>query len=452
MLILSYIVLLFHLSVNGLQRSDDQASIVSMMEKGQRHLNELEEKTNLPKYGECWLQALNHLRDGCRTMTDSIQMDLALHFTDCFLDMSGQERMDCVSERTEALKRLCMSEMTDRAFATYTEFFTQTQNMCFFLQGQHWQRETDRTIDRLSLKSREVSEQLEIASEVQQVMLGHQKEGLKLQGRMLEIGSSLVESLNGSKKMLNNLTEGLMNSTKQQQAILAEIFHEFHILHTWLVGRYSFVDRLVFYFCILVGTIVTTSTKRTASARLILILNLIGGIFLEAAVARMMPSLDVVRRDQLNWTIRKLFLASSVVIFAYCSYRYQDLNKKLLDEIKEQNRQIMESILRMKLEQCTRPDPPLARDLVFEEKDSHSTTRSFSTVALSDNNFKRIPRKPPTIVTESEQINYEKENSFNERRSLSRADRNLRALSQASESSVSLNSRYNLRRKTNNYP
>ncbi|XP_058812062.1 uncharacterized protein LOC131676775 [Topomyia yanbarensis] len=435
-----YIFLLLHLGVNGLHRSEDPTSTATMIERGQRHLSELEEKTHLPRYGECWLQSLDHLRTGCRMLTDSIQVDLALHFTDCFMEMSGQERMDCASERTESLKRLCMSEMSDRAFAVYTEFFTQTQNMCYFLQGQHWQREADRTIDRLSVRSREVSEQLELASEVQQVVLEHQKEGLKLQGKILEIGSSLAESLNGSHKMLNNLTEGLMNSTKQHQAVLAELFQEFNLLHSWLVGRYAFVDRLVFYFSLLVGAMVITSTKRTASSRIFLILNIVGGVFLEIAFANLMP-LDVIRGDQVNWTIRKLFLVTSAVIFTYCFYRYQDLNTKLLKEIKEQNRQIMDSIMRMKLESSTFAVP--------EEKDSYSTN-SFSTKQHTEHKLKWTPRQLPILITEQESTNYEKENNSNERRSVSRSDRTIRAPSHTSESSVSRYSRYNLRRKTIN--
>ncbi|XP_055523791.1 uncharacterized protein LOC129717716 isoform X2 [Wyeomyia smithii] len=228
-----FIIFLRYTSINGLHRFDPAFTAI-MMDKGKLHLKELEQKTQLPKYGDCWLHSLAHLRSGCAMLTDLIQMDLALHFTDCFLEMSGQDRLDCLSERTEPLKRLCMSEMSDRAFAVYTEFFTQTQNMCFFLQGQHWQREADKTIHRLSVKSQEVSEQLEIAGKVQQVVLDRQKQGLKLQSKILEIGENVTNTLNVSQNKLDNITLSLIHSAEKHQAVLAELFKEFHLLHNWI--------------------------------------------------------------------------------------------------------------------------------------------------------------------------------------------------------------------------
>ncbi|XP_062535864.1 uncharacterized protein LOC134205019 [Armigeres subalbatus] len=439
----------------AVQRFDDTMSM-ALVEKGKQQLNDLEQKSHLPRYGECWLHALDHLRNGCRMLTDTIQVDLALHFTDCFMEMSGHERLDCLSERTEALKRLCMSEMSDRSFAVYTEFFTQTQSMCFFLQSQLWQLEADQTIDRLSVRSKEVSEQLHVASGIQQTVLEHQKEGLKLQAEMLEVGGYLARTLNGSQKVLDRLTVDLKNSTKEHQAVLKELFREFYLLHSWIVGRYAFVDRVVFYVCLLAVVLVATSTKRTSRARSYLILNSVGSIFVEVSLPHLIPLMDEIQKDRTNWVIRKLFGMSGLLLFGWFCCRYQDDHEKLLNKIMEQNRQIMESVLRMKME-STLPAPKQES----EGKYSHSTAHTFagSRVAHSQQYSSRVgPRSLliPVVaasVQEQDTTDYDKENSSNEGRSASKSlrftpkRREERALSRTSESSVSHASRYNLRRK-----
>lgn len=448
--------LLFYKNAEAVQRFDDDISI-ALVEKGRKQLNELEEKSHLPRYGECWLHALDHLRNGCRMLTDTIQVDLALHFTDCFMEMSGQERLDCVSERTEALKRLCMSEMTDRQFAVYTEFFTQTQSMCFFLQSQRWQLEADQTIDKLSVRSKEVSEQLEVAGEIQRTVLEHQKEGLRLQGEMLKVGGHLAKTLNGSKEMLDQLTVDLKNSTKEHQAVLKDLFREFYLLHSWIVGRYAFVDRIVFYACLLVVIMIATSTKRTNSARSYLILNSIGSVLLEITLPKLLPVADEIQKDRIIWAVRKLFMISGATIFGFYCYRFQDENDKILNEIKEQNRQIMECILRMKME-----TPLVAPKPDSEEKQSYSTAYGYTASHVSPSKQSYRPGTsrflPPVVppVQEPDTTDYDKENSSNERRSVSMSlrltpeRRERRAPSRTSESSVSHASRYNLRRKTTN--
>uniref|UniRef100_A0A1Q3F6F8 Uncharacterized protein n=1 Tax=Culex tarsalis TaxID=7177 RepID=A0A1Q3F6F8_CULTA len=443
-------------TIKSLERPFDAEFSQSLVEKGKKQLNELEQKSSLPRYGECWLHALDHLRDGCRTLTDSIQVDLALHFTNCFMEMSGQDRLDCVSERTEALKRLCMSEMTDRAFAVYTEFFTQTQNMCFFLQAQRWQSETDRTIDRLGVSSRDVSERLQVAGEVQRIVLEHQKEGLKLQGEMLALGTGLATALNGSQEMLDKLTEDLRNSTLEHQTVLAELFREFYLLHGWIVGRYAFVDRTIFYLTFLLAIMVATSTKRTQNSRTILLLNLLASLLIEMTLLNLLtPSADAILRDNVLWAIRKLFLAIGVLLFFYRSYRYQDANTKLLNEIKEQNRQIMDSILRLKMA-AARPQNDQNSFFTTSKATAADSRSSFSLgsiVAAGSSYEERTLRKIPlagddatttthvSVLVEQDEPDYDKENSSNERRSVSRSVR-----SEVSE--VSRASRYNLRRKT----
>ncbi|XP_055612867.1 uncharacterized protein LOC129759440 [Uranotaenia lowii] len=457
-----------HIEGSNYQRYDDPIS-QAISEKGKNQLNELENKINLPRYGDCWMQSLEHLRNGCQSLTDSIQVDLALHFTDCFLEMSGQERLDCASERTESLKRLCMSEMSDRAFGVYTEFFTQTQNMCFFLQSQRWQRESDRTVERLTVRSREVSDRLEMAGEVQRVVLEHQKEGLRLQTEMLALGNGLASSLNGSQLTLDRLTEDLKNSTKQHEAVLTELFREFYLLHSWIVGRYSFVDRLIFYVGYLVAVMIATSSKRTAESRSFLLINLVASLLLEIILYKFLSSLDNVQVDQMQWTIRRLSVIVALPVFLYFSYRFQDSNTKLLKEIREQNVLIMDKLLRLKIESSDKTSAhsvPTDRMSVssLNSQRSHFETRVFRSRPLIIHQHQvEIPISlEPELEPETTASDYERQNRSNERRSFSRqtspivertpsSNRSRRDHSQqtTSDSSTSRGSsvRYNLRKK-----
>uniref|UniRef100_A0A182JAB8 Uncharacterized protein n=1 Tax=Anopheles atroparvus TaxID=41427 RepID=A0A182JAB8_ANOAO len=231
----------------------------------------LEAKTLLPQYGHCWVKSLEVLHDGCRSLSDAVHVDIALLFTGCFMEMSGQEEPpDCVSERTEALKKLCMSQMSDRAFAVYTEFFSQTQNMCFFLQNQNWHIETERTINRLSSYSRAAGEQLELVNGMQGAILREQHKQFDLQIRLMRIGRNLSDSLHGSQLTIEQLTQHLKLSTEQHSLVLEELFREFHQLHRWIVGRYTFVDGLIFYIGYVFLILLLTSLKRTNDARGIL--------------------------------------------------------------------------------------------------------------------------------------------------------------------------------------
>ncbi|XP_053671334.1 uncharacterized protein LOC128721588 [Anopheles nili] len=226
------------------------------------------EKTILPQYGACWMEALDFLQDGCRLLSDSVHIDIALRFTNCFMIMSGQgTTLECHSERTEALKRLCMSEMSDRNFAVYTEFFTQAQSMCYFLQNLAWHHETEKMINRLFTFSQAATEQLETVYGLQNVLLQKLHEQYNIQAELLILGRNLSLTLEGSKSSLETLTYDLKQSTVQHSLVLEELFHEFHQLHRWIVGRYAFVDGLIFYFSYLTFLLILTSIKRTASAR-----------------------------------------------------------------------------------------------------------------------------------------------------------------------------------------
>ena len=108
----------------------------------------------MPRYGACWKTALNHLDSGCRQLDDDVQSRLALSFANCFLEKAGMRTYPCQAALPLAD---CLRDVDNNAFTTYSNFFTHTQNMCYFLQSQVWQEETQETVNRLTATSAQVN-------------------------------------------------------------------------------------------------------------------------------------------------------------------------------------------------------------------------------------------------------------------------------------------------------
>lgn len=345
----------------------------------------IEEKSNMPQYGTCWTNSIKFAQEGCEKLSEFMQKDIALHLTNCFLEMSGQPTLDCINERTEGHKKLCMSAMSDRAFNVYTEFFTQTQNICYFLQNQVWHQETEATIHKLNTNSKLVNDQLEAANEVQEKLLKFQQEGLEIQKKLLDNGENLSKSLNYSKVTLEKLTNSLKESAVEHLNILHDLFKEFHLLHSWIIGRFEFIDKLGFYSGFLFIIILITTTNRTAASRFPLILNLSFSLITETILLQRIfghSLFDNTILDYYTWSLRKIFLGFSFLILSSFAIRYEDKNEKymkMLEEIKIQNSIIMNDILRLKIDRYNdnmkrhRSITPSSRDsrISCEPKISH---------------------------------------------------------------------------------
>ena len=92
---------------------------------------------------------------------------MALAFANCFLAMSGQPTYPCRSE--EAIAD-CLKSVDSRAFASFSNFFTHTHNMCQFLQSQVWHETTQETIGTLSESSAKVARSIANWSQMQVIL------------------------------------------------------------------------------------------------------------------------------------------------------------------------------------------------------------------------------------------------------------------------------------------
>ena len=137
------------------------------------------------RYGTCWTHALKDLETGCKNLDDEVQsrqviwskiiwskkelvslhccpmfsnvgllpfhlFRLALNFANCFLAKAGQSTFPCqpntpIEACLQEVRFLnywlhwylyCIIQVDNNAFTAYSNFFTHTQNMCYFLQSQ----------------------------------------------------------------------------------------------------------------------------------------------------------------------------------------------------------------------------------------------------------------------------------------------------------------------------
>lgn len=87
----------------------------------------------MPRYGHCWTAALEQLDSGCKQLDDDMQSRLALSFANCFLEKAGMRTYPCDGDQPISE---CLKNIDTNAYTTFANFFTHTQNMCYFLQSQ----------------------------------------------------------------------------------------------------------------------------------------------------------------------------------------------------------------------------------------------------------------------------------------------------------------------------
>ncbi|KAK5641109.1 hypothetical protein RI129_009656 [Pyrocoelia pectoralis] len=370
-------MLLFPLHYYGLQLIIVSCSLKcvygqshEMVNQGRTQYQLLQERTRLPTYGNCWKSAVEHLEEGCRSLSEETQSNIALHLANCFLEMSGHESYNCELEKKPNLKQICLSSMSDRAFNVYTEFYTHTQNICWFLHGQVWQEiMTDNTL--------KFAKQLDISAKNQDDILKAQKDSLELQEKLLRHG-----------RTLEKVMEEFYVSTQQHHHILTLMASNMKSLQSWLIGELSWIDTIIFYIVTSIFIIVLTSTDRTSSARFPLWVLLILTIIIERLIYfhvlnsydKQVQDLHLIISKYVEWIRKTFYFVALCVLFHSASY-YRNLNQinnRLLQEICNQNQIIIKQMVRHKEDDDV---------LIIQERSSKSPfTQSFTSTPVCVSN------------------------------------------------------------------
>ncbi|XP_023217792.1 uncharacterized protein LOC111620155 [Centruroides sculpturatus] len=234
-------------------------------------------RNQIPLYGDCWIKAVEELHLGCKQLNEEIQSRLAFSFARCFLLKLGLKIDPCPSHVDIAE---CMKDMNERIFTSYTEFFTHTQSICFFLQSQVWQNEVEGTVRKLSATSKRLSYKLELASEKQMEILKLQSVSLDEQQKMLKSGNDLNSQIEKSRENIKNVFQELKSTTQEHRILIFEVFEQINKLNALILGGFVGFYTIVFYVVSIFVSYLLTSTTRTQDARLwlfiIMTLNCIG--------------------------------------------------------------------------------------------------------------------------------------------------------------------------------
>jgi len=227
------------------------------------------------RYGPCWTAALESLESGCRQLTEDVQHELALKFVRCFLLKTGRPVESC----DDIDKAECTRRMTSEVFSAYTEFFTYTQSICFYLQASEWQITTEETIDRLTDSSASVVQSLQHAEDNQREMLHMQNDSARFQQQLVESGVELQQKLEESKVNVQVMMQEFQKAVSEHQNLkylITEVFDRVQALQSIVMGEFTGFYSIIFYTLAIVITYLITSTPRTSGARfwLFLILTL----------------------------------------------------------------------------------------------------------------------------------------------------------------------------------
>jgi hypothetical protein len=242
----------------------------------------------------------------------------------------------------------CLEGVDSNAFTAYTDFFTHTQNMCFFLQSQVWQEDTEATIASLASNSAKVSESLEESHQLQQQLVSRQEESLQYHRQLAD---GIVDAKGNVREML----EEFKLSTFEQKTLIFEVFDRVSRLQNLVVSEVSWLYTVIFYAACLLVIYLVTATRRTADARLWLFVILTANFAAERLVVRWslpqagqteVMNLSEMVNDRV-WLARQAAIGLALLVLGIIAWRFKDYNKinnALLEDIKKQNLELRSSM------------------------------------------------------------------------------------------------------------
>jgi len=336
-------------TINFFSASESHDSLVS---EGKKQYEVIARDARMPRYGDCWKEALVDLTTGCKNLDDEIQSRLALSFANCFLDKAGLRTYPCHAHTPISE---CITNIETNAYTTFANFFTHTQNMCYFLQSQVWQEETDRTVERLAYNSELVSNSMHEAHQLQTQILQGQHRTIEYQRQLIENGSFLSQALETSKDNVKKMLAEFKHSTDEQRNLIFEVFDRVSKLQNLVVSEVNWLYTIIFYSACLMVIYIVTATKRTADARLalfiILSLNMLGERLvctysLPRDSTKIPTELSEVVYERV-WRLRNIAIGVCVLVLTVYVFIYKDynlINNTLLQEIKKQNLELKQSM------------------------------------------------------------------------------------------------------------
>lgn len=247
-------------------RTASQSSHINQgtYEEGKRQFELIKHSAELPRYGQCWKDAMVFTQTGCERLDDGVQGRLALAYLNCFLDLQGRQSYKCSQDQT---LEECTKVMDDADRGSFTTFFTHTQNICYFLRAQVWNEATENTISMLAESSSNVALQLRESSQLQAEMIKQQNDSLENQKILIENAANLTNVLSSSSEEINRLFQTFKETTQEQRLLITDVFDQLISLKQTVLGEFSGFYSILYYFFSVLVCYLLTSTTRTSGAR-----------------------------------------------------------------------------------------------------------------------------------------------------------------------------------------
>ncbi|XP_023247085.1 uncharacterized protein LOC106645046, partial [Copidosoma floridanum] len=302
----------------------------TLKDLGEKQFLTVKSKAVLPYHGLCWHNVLKVIQNNCDKLNDNEHSLLALSLANCFLEDSGHDTYTCHLKDDEAERRKCINEMSDRAFSAYNKFYIYASHMCFFLNHEVWQAETQSTIKHLYEASSLMKEQLSEASQMQGVMLESQKEGLKIQNKLLNNGKKLENVIQSSTASVTSMVSNFKESVKDQKELLFQIFAYLKTFQNWIISEVSWFQSIIYYTVSCIVSALFTASKKTTNARIVLFVTLSFNVIIERILVQYYNNIpDIMSDDKIDliysiWFVRKICICVCIFSLLYNYFSYKD--------------------------------------------------------------------------------------------------------------------------------
>ena len=248
------------------------------------------------EHSKCWKTAVDRIETGCRRMNDAEQRKLAIAFTNCHLAASGKPTYPCDDESDVAA---CTKDMDVLSFNAYTEFFTHTGHICFFLHQVTWQEKTELTISTLAENSYRVSEGL-------QESLGYHKELLEYEKTSLDNQELMMAAERDLKESLTETTQDMKQSFQEINQTSTHVFGNFMIwlkkiayVQSLVLGEFIGIQAFLMYVLGALVAYLLTATNQTGGARLWIYIVLVGSFSIERLILYVIMSFEMTLAQQM---------------------------------------------------------------------------------------------------------------------------------------------------------
>lgn len=332
-----------------------------MLKNGQEQYEIIQTYSKLPKYGDCWKKSLENVKNGCRHLNEDIQTKLSIMFTYCLSKHLRHDLVECEDISLNSDMTICYDKLKkdSNSFTLFSEFFTHTQSICFFLQNQVWNEETHRLIHE--------------SKKVQKNLLSSVELAVQSQAKLIETNEHLRDVIKSSVNDVQTAYQEIATQTNHHKDLLFQLFDKLTSIQTFLVGEFNYFYSLTFYICSLLLSFLFTSTKKTYGARLSIFLLLTTMLFTEFFLINATTMLPEELYENI-WLCRKLFAGISLLAILSNAFLYEDSSndiQKVLYELKNENRELKSMLKTLKMDKLT------------WNNDGSDTDESFSDVSSS---------------------------------------------------------------------